>query len=139
MSQNAAKIILPLVLLATIAVAIFGAVVMGEPGHMAMGCLGLVPGVNCSILGPIEHFEAHLNTFKNISTAVVGASSLFSIIFLLLLAGLFLNVKQKENDSGGERILRYYENFISPHRIQFMHWLALREKRDPSFAYAMNV
>lgn len=137
MSKAAMYISSLTILLAVVATVIFGSSVMSESGHMAMGCFGLASGVNCSMLSPIEHFNAHLRTFQGVSTAVFQISSLLAVLLLFILAVLFLITK-----SAGEKqanfIAKKRGDYISPQRLEFLEWLALHEKRDPSFSYAMN-
>lgn len=136
MNKDAIQILFPLVIIAVLTTAIFGFSVMSEPGHIMAGCFGSTPGGGCSMLSPIEHFEAHLHAFQSISTAVVQASSLLAAFLLLVIAFLFLSVTL--NELKGDYILQRRDGVISSQRPRLMHWLVLHEKRDPSFAYAVN-
>lgn len=138
MSRTVAKFIFPIVLVGVLVTALFGfAVMMNGMGHVMVGCFGSAPGTNCSVLSPIEHFEAHFQTFQYLTTAIVQVSSLLAAFLLILAAVVFLLLK-------GDRLLEQQPFAIScsdtasPQRIQLTHWLALREKRDPSLVYAMN-
>ena len=137
MNQAAIRILFPIAIIAVLAVAIFGFAIMSEPGHMMVGCLGSTSGGNCAVLSPAEHFEAHLRGFQNISTAMAQGYSFFVTLFLILLASIPLKASLK-NDPHEEFASGSRKNFISPQRIRFAHWLALREKRDPSLAGAVN-
>jgi hypothetical protein len=129
--------IFPLIVIAVLATALFGFSMMSEPGHMMVGCFGSVPGAACSMLSPIEHFMAHLNAFQSISTAVVQLSLLLAAALLFILAILFFDIGQLGSLSG-DFAVRQFTGFRPPQRLQFMQWIALHEKRDPSFAAAMN-
>lgn len=137
MSKAAFHMMFLVVSASVLATAIFGFSVMSEPDHMMTGCFGLAPGAVCSMLSPIEHFAAHLRAFQSISAAVVRISSLLPALILLALAGLALTVQQSDNPQGAYAVKRR-GSFISPRHSEFTRWLALHEKRDPSFARAMN-
>jgi hypothetical protein len=136
MNKAAVQILFPLVIMAFLATAIFGFSVMSAPGHVMAGCFGSTPGGNCSMLSPIEHFEAHFHAFQSISTAVVQASSLFATFLLLVIA--FLSLSITVNDLKRTYVLQRYDGFISPQRLQQWRWLALHEKRAPAFVYAVK-
>lgn len=137
MNKTAVKITFLVAIATVLASAIFGFSVMGEPGHMMAGCFGSAPGATCSMLSPIEHFAAHLNTFQSISVAVVQVSSLLIALLLLALGSISIAAKQI-NDLQGDYAKTRRDDFVSPRHFQFTHWLALHEKRDPSLAYAVN-
>src|SRR3989344_7731554 len=137
MNRASVQITFLIVIASIIATAIFGFTVMSEPGHVMAGCFGSTPGAVCSMLSLIEHFTAHLHAFKSISTAVMRTSSLLTTLLLIVLARLALAIKQV-HDSRKKYFVQRKDQCISPQRFQLIHWLALHEKRDPSFACAVN-
>ena len=137
MSKATLQIIFPIIIIAVLATALFGFSVMSESGHIMAGCFGSTPGASCSMLPPIEHFTVHLHAFQSISTAMVQTSSLLAALLLLVLAALSLAIERINNPSG-DFAVKKRGDFISPQHLQLAHWLTLHEKRDPSFAYAMN-
>ena len=137
MSKAIFQIMFPIVIVSILAMAFFGFSVMSEPGHMMAGCFGSTPGGTCSMLSPVEHFAAHLHTFQSISTAIVQTSSLLASLLLFVLAAIFLAVKQIAEPQR-DFAIRQRDDFISPQHFQLTHWISLHEKRDPSFAFAVN-
>lgn len=137
MNKPSNRIIVFLVLTATLAVAALGFSLMSEPGHLMMGCFGTMPGGSCSALGPVEHFEAHFNTFENISTGIAKA---FTVLAALLIAvALFLDLKERRTGPGTREFAFARRDAASlPPQAPLIRWLALHEKRDPSLVYAMN-
>ncbi len=137
MSRATTRFMFPIVIAAVLATAIFGFLVMNEPGPMMVGCFGEAPGVTCSVLSPIEHFAAHLLAFQSVSIAVIQMSAFLSAIFLLVFAVLFLVIKHIHDPQENFAVIQG-DDFISPQHFRFARWIALHEKRDPSFACAMN-
>ena len=137
MSKAAITILGPFIFFTLLIVAIFGFSIMAEPGHMMAGCFGITPGESCAMLSPIEHFTAHANAFQSVSTGVARAFSLLAAILLAFLVLATINGKHR-NGTPKKFIFERSGNFISPQRIQFSRWLSLREKRDPSFIFAVN-
>ena len=125
-----------IVLIATVTVAIFGFTLMSEPGHMMAGCLGTTPGAACSTRGPIEHFEMHLSTFQSISTGIAKAFAAFAA--LAFVVALFLFTRRTEDGQKESFYVSRAHDVFPPTRTPLIHWLALHEKRDPSFAFAVN-
>ncbi len=137
MSKDFAQIISLIAFMSIFAVAILGfSLMMSESGHMMVGCFGTAPDGNCSILSAIEHLRSHMLTFQNISSVIV--ISLFAFMLLFFIAVLcFTGI----NFNGNLRRLfsnKRFRDFITPRIIQFTSWLAIHEKRDPSFSYAVN-
>ncbi len=138
MNKRILRIIFPLVFLAILAAAIFGVLVMSSSGHMMTGCLGTTPDMGCSGLPLFVHLESHLRTLQNTSLATIGASSLLSMLTVLL----FVTVafwEDRESDTKNVFVSRSRDAFVVPRLIEFMRWLALLEKRDPSLVYAVSV
>jgi hypothetical protein len=136
MSRQAIQIISFVAFVATLTVAIFGFSIMGTTGNMVMGCFGTVPGGNCSVLGVIQHFESHVNAFRSITGVLVG--SIFSILALLFLALLALIGLNFDGDLRHRFTVQRFHDSITASFVRFNRWLALHEKRDPSFVYAVN-
>lgn len=138
MSKAVTRAIAPFLLVAVVIAVMFGfLVMMTGSGHMTL-CFDGAADAGCAALTPLAHFEAHFQTFQQISTAVVQSSfALFAVLLLLLIGAI--QQRPQEDSSGTFPLVARRSTFdISPQRIQYMHWLALREKRDPSRAYAMN-
>jgi hypothetical protein len=139
MNKLILQIVFPLVILAVLAMAIFGFSVMSEPGHVMAGCFGTTPGASCSMLSPIEHFEAHLHAFQSMTTAVTQTFSLLAALLLSITALIFLFIQQIDNAPRGIPILPRGDDVINSQKSRITHWLTLHEKRDPSlFAGAVN-
>lgn len=136
MNRQAVQIISFVAFVAVLAVAIFGFSIMGTTGNMVMGCFGTTPGDSCSVLGTIQHFESHVNAFRSITSVVVG--SIFSILALLLLALLALIGLDANSELRHRFTVWRVRDSIIAYFVRFNRWLALHEKRDPSFAYAVN-
>jgi hypothetical protein len=138
MSKTTVQIIFFVAIASVLTTAVLGFSVMNESEHMMAGCFGGVPGASCSMLGPIEHFLAHLQTFQSISSAIIAAFLLVAATLELFFIDLFLKQKKKDESSAGKLTPGSRMDFTIPHHISFMRWLVLHEKRDPSFLYAMN-
>ncbi|MCL4405573.1 hypothetical protein M1295_03380 [Patescibacteria group bacterium] len=136
MSRQTVQIISFIAFVATLTVAIFGFSIMGTTGNMVMGCFGAVPGGNCSVLGTVQHFESHVNTFRSITSVLVG--SIFSILALLLIALLSLIGLDTDSDLRHRFTVWHFYDSIVSYFVRLNRWLALHEKRDPSFVYAVN-
>lgn len=132
MTKTIPQIVVIFVLAATLTVAVLGFVLMSEPGHMMVGCFGA--GV-CSALGPIEHFESHLTAFQSVSTGI--AKTFAAFVALLLAVALSASLTEKNSDERDTARIRVTDN-PPLSRTPLLHWLTLHEKRDPSFACAMN-
>jgi len=136
MNRRAIQIVSCIAFVATLTVAVFGFSVMGAAGNMVMGCFGAAPGGSCSALGAIQHFESHMSAFQKITNVLVGSA--FSVLALLFLAVLAL----AGIDIGAAAVRRYIvRRFYDPIAVcfaRFGDWLALHEKRDPSFGFAVN-
>jgi hypothetical protein len=103
------------------------------------GCFGTTPGASCSMLSPIEHFEAHLHAFQSMTTAVTQTFSLLAALLLSITALIFLFIQQIDNAPRGIPILPRGDDVINSQKSRITHWLTLHEKRDPSlFAGAVN-
>ncbi len=137
MSKATVQIMFMVAIVSVLATAIFGFSMMSKSGHTMAGCFGGTPGVLCSTLAPIEHFAAHIRTFQSISTAVVGIFSLVIATLALLFAVPLLKHKEKDK-APGERIVPGSQIDTGILRRSCMRWLALHEKRDPSFAFAAS-
>jgi hypothetical protein len=137
MNKASNQIIVFLILTATLAVALFGFSIMSEPGHMMVGCFGTTPGGNCSVLGPIEHFQLHLNAFQSISTGI--AKAFVALAGLLLAIAFYLDSKKRLSDNSIQRIVFVNTDLdLVSSRTSIVHWLTLHEKRDPSLSFAVN-
>lgn len=137
MNRSVITLLFSIIFATTIAVVIFGSMIMGGPGHMTVGCFGSMPGATCSLFGPVEHVAAHLRAFRSVSLGVVYSSSLYALalfLFLFAVAGKFFGTK---DGPGNVRSFSTHPA-LAEYFIEFAQWLALREKRDPSFVVAVN-
>lgn len=129
MKSSFSRVVFPLVFFAILAAALLGFSVMRDGGHMMAGCFEKTMGADCSMLSPLEHFEAHLHV-------VYGISSAFFPVLLLLGAALLLAVTHFGEDysGGGGNFFLWIIRRLPEKRtlIRRMKWLALHEKRDPS-------
>ncbi len=138
MNRSVFRFLLPLVLAGVLATALFGfSIMMNSSGRMMAGCFGSAPATDCSILSPIEHFEAHTQAFHQVSTAIAQASASFAVLLLVFLAAAIALLWDHTILQHRPIVFRN-DRDVPPRHIRLTHWLALREKRDPSPVYAMN-
>lgn len=136
MNRSATAFVLPILLVATLAVALFGFSLMSGQEGVMVGCFG--NGADCSLLGPIAHFEMHLNAFRSVSTAIASVAGF--LILLLFLGNQYFSRKIRiDDDAGRKGVCAYAIGFFPPFIAPLVSWIALHEKRDPSFAYAIGM
>ena len=117
---------------------LFSMMSMMSSGNHA-NCLAGIPGSPECVGGmdPLQFAVAHINAFLSASLGIAGSLAGLLLAALILLAWLVVP-NLPESGIAAPYLLR---TLIEEHARSIQkqrHWIARFEKRDPSFAYAMN-
>lgn len=118
---------------------LFGAYAMGSGDGHSIGCIGAFENPNCATaVSPAEHFQYHLGALEGLSLGIVQQPFATLLLLTAFILALFLSVLPRDaEDQHSRSLFRKPEKIFAP-QAPILRWLSLHEKRDPSFAYAMN-
>lgn len=120
--------------------AIFGAYAMTSSQGHSSACIWILENPNCATaVTPLQHLEYHLGALERLSTAAFQPLPLTSLLLAIFILAIFLRIRPKNApDSHTQHATRDASETVSVPQAPILRWLSLHEKRDPSFAYAMN-
>jgi len=138
------KVIFVALLVASfVGVAVFSVFGMGHENDHARGCIAVIASqADCpNISRLLDSITFHFNAFQSFSLATFNEnilSGLLSLLFSLLLAGLYIFGSSRLEAPRGNLSpgRQFREDFSYSPKQQLAHWLALHEN-SPSFSRAL--